>query len=195
MLPPPDRHVLSHKRFGVKIPRASATVCVLCATLMACAAEEPVRYSRGEAVPLAAWTVTLRSTEKLTGQVIPDVARAARPGSMWLAAHVQLDYEDPDEVDRERHLKRLVDGIRLRIEDGEELEPIMAPMTESHLKMLKYGRTATLEDMQAWIATSEWKRVVIVFTPPRDGRGLTLVIDNYDRRDQQPRSVEIDTGR
>jgi hypothetical protein len=139
--------------------------------------------------------VTLRSTEKLTGQVIPGVARAAKPGAMWLAAHLHLAYQDPDEVDRERHLKRLVERIRLRSEDGEEFEPIMAPMTESHLKMLKYGRSATFQDVQAWIATSDWKRVVIVFAPPRDSRGLTLLIDNYDRRDQQPAAVEIDTGR
>ncbi|NNK49257.1 MAG: hypothetical protein HKP01_10325 [Gemmatimonadetes bacterium] len=179
----------------MKIPRASTTVWMLFATLVACAAEEPVRHSRGEAVPLAAWTVTLRSTEKLTGQVIPDVARAAKPGAMWLAAHVGLDYRDPDEADRERHMKRLLDGIRLRTEDGEEFGPIMAPMTESHLKTLRYGRSASLQDLQAWAATSDWNRVVIVFAPPRDSRGLTLLITNYDRRDQQPRSIEIDTGR
>jgi hypothetical protein len=139
--------------------------------------------------------MTLRSTEKLTGQVIPDVVRAAKPGSMWLAAHVQLDFLDPDDADWERHLERLISGIRLGLENGEELEPIMAPMTESHLKMLKYGQTATYDDMRAWVATSEWTRVVVVFAPPKNSRGLTLRIDNYDRREGQPRSIEIDTGR
>lgn len=181
--------------FDVKTLRASATAWILVATLAACAAEESVQYSRREAVPLAAWTVTLRSTEKLTGQVIPDVVRAAKPGSIWLAVHVELDYQGPDEAGREQHLRSLLQSIRLRIVDGEDFEPIMAPMTESHLKTLKYGRSATLEDMQAWIATSDWKRIVIVFAPPRDSRGLKLLIDNYDRRDQQPRSVEIDMGR
>jgi hypothetical protein len=139
--------------------------------------------------------VTLRSTEKLTGQVIPDIARAARPGSMWVAVHLQLDFLDSGDADRERHLEHLISEIRLQLPDGEEVEPIMAPMTESHLKMLKYGRTATFEDVRAWAATSEWKRVVVVFAPPEDSRGLTLRIDNYDRREGQPRSAEIYTGR
>ena len=71
----------------------------------------------------------------------------------------------------------------------------MAPMTESHLKVLKYGQTATYEDMRAWAATAEWKRIVIVFAPPGDSRGLTLRIGNYDRREGQSRVVDIDTGR
>jgi hypothetical protein len=175
--------------------RASLVLSLLVTALVACAIEEPTQYSRGQAIPIATWSVTVRSTEKLSERMIPDLVRAVKPDAMWLAVHVDLEYEGSDSDEWERDLKRLFSGVRLTVEGGEEHEPIMAPMTDSHLKILKYGSSATIEEMQGWVAVSDWERLVLVFAPPKDSRGLSLLLANYDPRDQQPRLVAVDTGR
>jgi hypothetical protein len=83
----------------------------------------------------------------------------------------------------------------LSVEGGDEYEPIMAPMTDSHLKMLKYGSSTTIEDMQTLAATSDRRRMVLIFAPPKDSRSLSLLLANYEPRDEQPTSIAIAMGR
>lgn len=175
--------------------RVSALCALVLAVPVACVVEEPAQYARGEAIPVASWIVTVRSSEELPQRMIPDAVRAVKPGVMWLALHVDLDYEGPDADEWERDFGRLLRGIRLRVEGGEDHDLIMAPMTESHLKLLKYGSTATFEDMQAWAATSNWERTVLVFALPKESRGISLVLKNYAPRDQQPKRIAVPTGR
>lgn len=175
--------------------RVSAFCALVLAALVACVAEEPAQYSRGEAISVAAWTVKVRSTEKLPPRMIPSGVRVVKPGVMWLAVHLDLDYEGPDPDRWERDFGQLLGGIRLRVEGGEDHDLIMAPMTESHLKLLKYGSSATFQDMQAWGATSDWERIVLVFAPPKESRGISLVLENYAPRDQQPKLIAVGTGR
>lgn len=176
------------------MPRAFGFPSILLTALAACAAEEPTQYSRGQAIPVAAWTVTLLSMERLPETMFPAPVRSLKPDVMWVGVHLDLDYEDPDGGDWERDFKRLLAGVRLAGEGGEEHKPILAPMTESHLKMMKYGSSASLQDYQAWMATSDWERVVLVFAPPKDSRGLSLRVRNYEPRDQQPKAAVVATG-
>ena len=165
------------------------------AALIACSAEEPTQYSLGQAIPVAAWNITVRSTEELPERMIPDLVRAVKPDAMWLAVHVNLKFGGSDSEEWERQFKRLLRGIRLSVEGGDEFELIMAPMTDSHLKMLKYGSSTTIEDMQALAATSDRRRMVLVFAPPKDSRSLSLLLANYEPRDEQPTSIAITLGR
>ena len=119
------------------------------AALIACSAEEPTQYSLGQAIPVAAWNITVRSTEELPERMIPDLVRAVKPDAMWLAVHVNL----------------------------------------------KYGSSTTIEDMQALAATSDRRKMVLVFAPPKDGRSLSLLLANYEPRDEQPTSIAITLGR
>jgi hypothetical protein len=71
---------------------------LLLLVVQACAELEPQSFSRGQAIPIAAWTVKVNRVEVLSSNALPATTiQLFQSGEKLLAVHVRLEYEGVSE--------------------------------------------------------------------------------------------------
>lgn len=165
----------------------------------ACSSPEPEIFSRRQDIPIADWTVNVRSSDLISplamgGKILDDYL----PEKAWLAVHAGAKYQGTDGADIDREFRRLLSNLWLEDAEASKYEVAIAPLTESHFQMLKLGNQLSFEDLQGLAYQAEMDmsrgRWVLVFLVDKESRGFRLLIDNYAPRNGQSRRAAIDLG-
>jgi len=165
----------------------------------ACAEPEPESFSRGEAIPIAEWTVKVSRVEVLSANSLPAAAiQLFQSGEKLMAVHVQLEHEGLAE-EIPPSFARLLRSVRLEDETGTRWKLRSVPLTDTQWRMAKAGNEYTLGNLERWtgeIRTQQFlKSWVLPFFVPQESRGFHFYIESYDRREGQPRLAVVDLGR
>ena len=172
---------------------------LLLLVVQACAEPEPESFSRGQAIPIAAWTVKVNRVEVLSANSLPTAAiQLFQSGEKLMAVHVRLEHEGPSE-EVPPSFERLLRSVSLEDETGRRWKLRSVPLTDTHWRILKAGNAYTLGNLESWtgeIRTQQFlKSWVLPFFVPQESRGFRFYIKSYDRREGQPRLAAVDLGR
>lgn len=172
---------------------------LLLLVVQACAEPEPESFSRGQAIPIAEWTVKVTRVEVLSANSLPAAAiQLFQSGEKLMAVHVRLEHEGLSE-EIPSSFTRLLRSVRLEDETGTRWKLRSVPLTDTQWRMSKAGNEYTLGHLERWtgeIRTQQFlKSWVLPFFVPQESRGFRFYIESYDRREGQPRLAVVDLGR
>jgi hypothetical protein len=172
---------------------------LLLLVVQACAEPEPESFSRGQAIPIATWTVKVNRVEVLAANALPAAAiQLFQSGEKLLAVHIRLEHEGLSE-DIPPDFARLLRSVRLEDETGRRWGLRSVPLTDMHWRMLKAGSAYTLGNLESWtseLRTQQFlKSWVLPFFVSLESRGFRFYIKSYDHREGQPRLAVVDLGR
>jgi hypothetical protein len=160
---------------------------------------EPESFSRGQAIPIASWTIKVSRVEVLSAQAIPSgTIQLLQSGDKLVAVHIGIEFPgSPEDVAGE--FPRLLRSVRLEDDSGQSWRFRSAPLTEAHWRVAKSGNAYGLQDLEGWMNQMRsgqfLKSWVLTFFVPQESSGFTFFIDNYAPTDDQPRLAAIDLGR
>ena len=160
---------------------------------------EPESFSRGEAIPIASWTIKVKRAEVLTAQAIPSgTIQLLQTGDKIVAVHIGIESPGtPEELAAE--FPRLLRAVRLDDDSGGSWRFRSVPLTDVHWRMSKAGNAYSFQDLEGWanqMRSGQFlKSWVLTFFVPKESSGFTFFIDNYSHTGDQPRVAAIDLRR
>ena len=180
--------------------RALAPAAVLVLVTGCQAPPEPELFTLNRQIPVAAWTLRINSTEMIAaGSQAFGIVEVLRPGDRILALHTELRFAGADDADEEREMRTLLRNLWIEDRSGGKHEVAAAPLTESHLRMMKNGSSTTFEELQSQAQGVEIDRRagrwVFFFLIPDDATGLKLLVHNYSPLEGQPLRASVDLRR
>ena len=182
-------------RSGTRLPRVAVLVA-----LAACFPAEPTPFGRGEEIPLASWTVAVRSVEAISANLLPGVGQLAgdRAAARLLVVHVEIengaasaDAEGEASAARSRFAK-LLSSFHLKDGQGREYAYGL-PLPQAQYQMAKMGSSWSPDDMMNW--NTQLGRWVVVFAVPAESGDFTLFVRNLWPAEGQVRLAAVDLGR
>ena len=164
--------------------------------LAGCFPAEPTPFSRGEEIPLASWTVAVRSVEAMSSDLLPGMRQLAnRPAARFLVVHVEIERaasaDAAQDHGAERRFLKLLSSVKLKDGQGNEYDYGL-PLPQSHYQMMKMGNAWSPDDMNWETQLGRW---VILFGVPRESEDFTLLVRNLWPSDGQARLAAVDLGR
>ena len=165
--------------------------------LAACFPAEPTPFSRGEEIPLASWTVAVRSVEAMSADLLPGMRQVAnRSATRFLVVHVEIEraasVDAPAEDHAaERRFLKLLSSVKLVDGQGHGYDYGL-PLPQSHYQMMKMGSAWSPDDANWDPQLGRW---VILFGVPRESEDFTLFVRNLWPSEGQARLAAVDLGR
>jgi hypothetical protein len=180
-------------------PGIRAGCIAVLAALAACFPAEPTPFARGEEIPLASWTVAVRSVEAVSPDLLPGFDQLAdRSKSRLLVVHVEIEGRDASADEEgglpaaQRRFLKLLTSVHLKDGEGHEYAHGL-PLPQSHYQMAKMGSAWSPDDVLN--SNTQLGRWVVVFKVPAASRDFTLFVRNLWPAEGQARLAAVDLGR
>jgi hypothetical protein len=168
---------------------------VALAALAACFPVEPTAFARGEEIPLASWTVAVRSVEAMSADLLPGMRPlGGRPPARFLVVHVEIERAaggGEEDHAAERRFLKLLSSVKLRDGQGHEYA-VGLPLPQSQYQMMKMGNAWSPDDANWDPQLGRW---AMLFGVPRESDDFTLLVRNLWPAEGQPRLAAVDLGR
>ncbi|HET6374151.1 MAG TPA: hypothetical protein VFG76_12650 [Candidatus Polarisedimenticolia bacterium] len=181
---------------------AAAIVCLLCACSLSPPAT-PTRFARGAKIPLGAYTLVVTDVESMDAsffhQELP--LTRPRPGEVYLSVAVTWDHKEDFRATDEKAMDFMKAWILGRFKLQDATGTIYRDCTPIDANMFRAAKMEQAGDDRAFFdaimkgredPSREW---VVIFTVPGKARGFTLLVDNLDWVEGQPRLAAIPLGR
>ena len=191
----PLAHVLKAADLGT-----AAVLAVLAVLAAGCGPGEPVDFNRGEPIAMGDWLIRVQRSESISPQQIQGAEQmwSVDGKSRVLAVHVRMEYVgEPDawkDVRTDKFLK-LIGAFWVEDRNGSTYKG-GTPLPEPTFEMMKNPkRMYSQSQARAFMANTADTRWVIVYSVPREARGLTMYVRSKKARGDEPRLARVDLGR
>ena len=183
------------------MPAATAFVCFISACVDS--PVTPIRFARGEKIRMGELTLSITDVESIAPFYIHEDISFAGPtaGEMYLAVYVTWDRTDDLKAAGQRSMSFMKSWIlgRFSLQDATgQVYRVLVPMDTHKFRTAKAERMG--DERPAWDPSIrggedlalEW---TVLFKVPDTARGFTLLLNNLDRIEGQPRMAAIPLGR
>ena len=178
----------------------AAVLGAFAALAAGCGPGEPSDFNRGEPIAMGDWLIRVQRSESISPKQIQGAEQmwSVDGKSRVLVVHVQMEYvgepEALQDVNADKFLK-LIGAFWVEDRDGQTYKG-GTPLPEPTFQMMKNRtRMYSQSQLRAFKANAANARWVILYSVPKEARGLSMYVRAKKARGDEPRLARVDLGR